>query len=260
MMEPKDDFIELYVKWLKDNMKSRILETELGQYTEISTPFLDRHNDHLQIYVKRQEDGGLFLTDGGYTISDLEMCGCNVLSSQKRRASLTYILNGFGVRQQDGELCVSASGGDFAQKKHSLIQSMLAVNDMFFTAREQVLSFFVEDVQGFLDINHIPYVPNAQFSGVSGLSHTFDFTIPAMSKKPEQFIKAINDVTRDKIDSTLFSWSDIKESRKPGAQLYVMVNDSEKDMRSDFSDALISYGVHPVPWTKRKDVVEALSA
>ncbi len=250
----KNSFIECYISWLKSNMKEQLLETELGKYTQISTPFLDRHNDHIQIYIRQQEDGSLFMTDAGYTISDLEMCGCDILSSNKRRSVLMNILNGFGIQTKDGEICTVANYASFAQKKHSLIQAMLSVNDMFFLSRSQVTNVFYEDVQAFFDQNAIPYIPNAQFSGASGLAHTFDFAIPAIAtkQKPERFVKTINDVTGDKINSTLFSWGDIKDSRKQGAQLYVFMNDSERKIRPDYITALEVYGAHPVSWSSRE--------
>lgn len=256
----KNNFIELYIGWLKSNMKEQILETELGKYTQISTPFLDRHNDHLQIYVKQQDNGALLLTDGGYTINDLSMCGCDVMSSKKRHNVLMTILNGFGMHLNGEEIFTSANYSNFAQKKHSLIQAMLSVNDMFVLSRSQVTNIFFEDVQSFFDINSIPYIQNAQFSGSSGLSHTFEFTIPAMGKKPERFVKTINDVTGDKINSTLFSWGDIKDSRKQGTQLYVFMNDNERKIRTDYTTALEVYGVHPVLWSAREKYLDELTA
>jgi len=35
---------------------------------EITTPFLDNHNDHIQIYIKKS-DSRLILTDNGQTIT-----------------------------------------------------------------------------------------------------------------------------------------------------------------------------------------------
>ena len=256
----KNSFIELYIAWLKNNMKEQILETELGKYTQISTPFLDRHNDHLQIYIKQQEDGSLLLTDAGYTINDLDMCGCDVMSSEKRRNILMTILRGFGVQINGEEIITTANYSNFAQKKHSLLQAMLSVNDMFVLSRAQVQNLFFEDVQTFFDINSVPYIMNAQFSGSSGLSHTFEFSIPSTGKKPERFVKTINEVTGDKINSTLFSWGDIKDSRRQGAQLYVFMNDSERKVRSDFTNALEVYGVHPVLWSSRDNYIDLLSA
>lgn len=253
------DFTELYLKWLKENLKSTDFHTELGEFTQISTPFLDRHNDHLQLFVQQQEQG-LYLTDGGYTINDLDMCGCDVMSSPKRKNILSEILNGFGVRLNGEEICVNANRLNFPQKKHALLQVMLSVNDMFFLSRSQVTNVFLEDVQLFFDTNYIPYVANAQFHGSSGLSHTFEFALPATKNRPERFVKTINDVSREKIDSVLFCWGDIKDLRKPGARLYVMMNDSDKRIRPDLVNALTIYGANPLVWTRRNEYVEDLAS
>lgn len=241
-------------------MKEQILETEMGQYTQISTPFLDRHNDHIQLYIKKLESGGLLLSDGGYTINDLMMCGCDIMSSPKRKTILTGVLNGHGVKMEKDEILTVANYNNFPQKKHSLLQAVLSVNDMFFLSQSQVVNVFLEDVQVFLDTHYIPYVADAQFNGSSGLSHIFQYTIPASRTRPERFVKAINDVSRDKIDSTLFAWGDIKELRKPGAQLYVILNDTEKNIRSEWENALSNYGATPMRWTQRENYIEELAS
>ncbi|MCH7567122.1 MAG: DUF1828 domain-containing protein, partial [Nitrospirae bacterium] len=48
--------------------------TELDGSCQISTPFLDRHNDAIEIFVEKK-DGSLRLTDDGYTIRDLRASG-----------------------------------------------------------------------------------------------------------------------------------------------------------------------------------------
>ena len=48
-----------YRAWLKD--KTTLREVN-GSWVEITTPYLDRHNDALQICA-REEDGGYVLTD-----------------------------------------------------------------------------------------------------------------------------------------------------------------------------------------------------
>src|SRR5882762_2040621 len=85
-----------YRVWLKD--KTTLREVN-GEWVEITTPFLDRHNDALQIYA-RQENGGYVLTDDSYTIHDLEASGCN-LDSEKRHDLLKMTLNGFGVKRNN---------------------------------------------------------------------------------------------------------------------------------------------------------------
>jgi hypothetical protein len=45
-----------------------VLREVNDQYVEITTPYLDRHNDYTQIYVRR-DNGAFMLTDGGETNS-----------------------------------------------------------------------------------------------------------------------------------------------------------------------------------------------
>lgn len=116
--------------WLKD--KTVLHQTD--QWVEITTPYLDRHNDYLQIYVKKT-NGGFLLTDDGYIIDDLQQCGCK-LDSHKRQELLKMALNGFGVQKDGNELQVHASAESFASRKHNLVQAMLAVHDMFYLAIE----------------------------------------------------------------------------------------------------------------------------
>ena len=118
--------LESYHVWLKDKTVLRMVD----QWVEIATPYLDRHNDALQIYAKR-ENGGFILTDDGYTIDDLEEGGCK-LESRKRQDLLKMTLNGFGVQIEDRALQVHASPENFGLRKHNLVQAMLAVNDMFY--------------------------------------------------------------------------------------------------------------------------------
>ena len=115
-----------YWKWLRDNT---VLKADGNDWAVITTPFLDRHNDFLEIYVRRDNDGFL-LTDTGTIINDLDMCGCPVVKT--RREKLLRTVRGFGVSLNDEDaLCIHCTGQDFGQKKHALVQAMLSVDDLF---------------------------------------------------------------------------------------------------------------------------------
>ena len=126
------DFVTSYLAWLKSQFSCR----ETGAYTEITTPFLDRHNDQIQIYAIQTTDGWS-LTDAGETLSDLEMSGVR-FESPKRRALLQEVLQGFGVTLKDGELTVAADLQSRPQQMNNLIQAMLSVNDLFCLAQPTV--------------------------------------------------------------------------------------------------------------------------
>jgi len=246
--------MDRYAAWLREKITLR----EVGAWVEVTTPYLDRHNDYLQIYVKPW-DGGFVLTDDGYVIEDLRMSGCR-LDSPKRRDLLRVTLNGFGVRQDGDALNVKASAENFPLRKHNLVQAMLAVNDLFYMAAPTISNLFFEDVTNWLDFNEVRYVPNVKFTGKTGFDSVFDFAIPKSKKQPERIVRAINRPDRDSAQAMILAWIDTKEVRPPDSQAYAILNDSEQSPSAAVVDALKSYEVNPVFWSRRDDVREKLVA
>lgn len=254
MNKPIGQLIDEYARWLRGG----ITVAQIGDAYEVTTPFLDRHNDHIQIYV-RQENGHLVLTDDGYVLADLRQSGCS-LESQRRQALLKSILGGFGVAQSGDELTTVAHNGDFPQRKHSLIQAMLAVGDLFATAKSHVQSLFLEDVTAFLDSIQARYVPSVQFVGKSGFQHKYDFAIPKSATAPERLLRAINNPSKQTAELAIFAWEDTRAVRADAAQMYAMLNDTETRVVGEVSDALKQYGIVPVPWSERAKHQLALAA
>ena len=244
-----------YRAWLKE--KTTLREVD-GSWFEITTPYLDRHNDALQIYA-RQENGGYLLTDDSYTIHDLEASGCN-LHTEKRRDLLKMTLNGFGVKIDKEALQIRATAESFPLRKHNLIQAMLAVNDLLYLAKPVVESLFYEDVIAWLDGNDIRYTPKIKFTGISGFDHLFDFVIPKSRKQSERILQAINRPTRDSAEAFIYAWSDTREVRSPESKAYAILNDEEQPISSSVVEAFRNYHIKPVPWSQRVDVVLELAA
>jgi hypothetical protein len=246
--------LDKYWDWLKDKTILR----DIGDWTEITTPYLDRHNDYVQIYAKK-EGTGFNLTDDGYTVGDLEQSGC-LLDSPKRQQLLKMTLNGFGVQMHDRALQVHASADNFALRKHNLIQAMLAVNDLFYLSAPSVASLFYEDVVAWLDVSDIRYTPTVVFKGKTGYDHSFDFVVPKSRKAPERIIRAINFPTRSNALLMVQAWIDTKEVRSPESKAYAFLNDVEQEVSSSVSDALASCEVIPVAWSQRGSVRDELAA
>jgi hypothetical protein len=250
-----EQLLHNYRAWLRDKTTLRQVN---GEWVEITTPYLDRHNDALQIYV-RAENSGYVLTDDSYTIHDLEASGCN-LRTEKRQDLLRMTLNGFGVKLQDEALEVHTTAESFPLKKHSLIQAMLAVNDLFYLTKPVVESLFFEDVVAWLDANDIRYTPKPKFTGISGYDHLFNFVIPKSRKQPERIVQAISHPTRETALSFINAWMDTRQTRTPESKAYAMLNDIEQPVSGNVIDALQNYQIRPVPWTDRAQVVPDLAA
>ena len=254
MIDEVGALLDQYTLWLRDKTALRSID----EWVEITTPYLDRHNDYIQIYARRSDEGYV-LTDDGHTIQDLELGGTR-LNTPKRRELLNLAVNGFGVRLQDDRLEVRATTESFALKKHNLVQAVLSVNDMFYLAQPIVTSLFYEDVVTWLDLNEIRYTASVKFTGKTGYDHLFDFVVPKSRTAPERIIEAINRPNRDTAEAVAFKWVDTREVRPADATAYVLLNDSEQSVPGTVIDALRSYDVRPVPWSHRDDVREALVA
>jgi hypothetical protein len=243
-----------YRSWLRDKTTLRDVN---GEWVEITTPYLDRHNDAIQIYV-RAENGGYILTDDSYTIHDLEASGCN-LHTEKRQDLLKMTLNGFGVKLQNEALEVNASADNFPVRKHNLIQAMLSVNDLFYLAKPVVESLFFEDVVAWLDANEIRYTPKVKFTGTSGYDHLFDFVIPKSRRQPERIVQAITRPTRDTALTFINAWTDTRQVRPPESKALAVLNDAEQPIPGNVMEALRNYKIQPVPWYDRAQVVADLA-
>jgi len=246
--------IDYYLNWVRDKTQLR----ELGNVIEITTPSLDRHNDYIQIYIKK--DGKNFIiTDDSYTIIDLEQSGCN-LDSPRRQHLLKLTFAFFGIQNVDKELFVSATTENFPYKKHNLIQAICAVNDLFFLGRPHVESLFLEDVTLWLDENDIRYTPKVKFTGKSGYDHLFDFVVPKSKQAPERILSVINNPGKGSAQNAAFSWIDTKDVRSETSRAYAILNDNDKMVASEVSEALRNYDVIPVLWSEREIVREMLAA
>ena len=253
MIEEVQELMDQYWSWLRDQTSLRTVDG----WVAVTTPYLDRHNDYLQIYARRH-DGGWQLTDDGYVIDDLEQSGCKI-DSPKRKAMLNSTLAGFGVRSESGRLFVQASPTEFALRKHNLVQAMLSVGDLFYLSAPSAASFFYEDVVAWLDESDVRYTPNIKFSVKSGYDHRFDFVIPKSKRQPERVLRTINRLRRDTAQVVAFSWIDTKDVRSPDSRAYAILNDSEQ-VASNVVNAVRSYGINPMLWSERERTREELAA
>lgn len=248
-----NDWETKYFDWLKEKTSIK----EIDGWVEISTPFLDRHNDGIVIYARTYGDK-IELSDDGYTLNDLDSCGIK-FNTPNRQALLGATLLKYGVKLQGNELTTDATIDKFAQKKHFLIQAILSVNDMFMLTRNQIANLFLEDLAAFFDDNDIRYSADIQLHGTSGFSHNVDFVIPKSKMKPERLISALNAPTITSAKLALFNLSDVRAARSSDNLAYVFLNDNRK-ISSSILEAFSAYDVSPVVWSQREKVIPDLVA
>lgn len=245
---------ENYYRWLRE--KTQIEETD-GKWVEITTPYLDRHNDYLQIYVKKENEK-YFITDDSYIIDDLLSSGCTL--SVKRQELLKTTLAGFGVHLDGNSLYVKTSTEHFPLKMHNFIQAMIAINDLFYLSPSHVSGLFYEDVSNWMDSINIRYTPKVKFSGKSGYDHMFDFVIPKSKKFPERIIQTINQPQKNSVLLLIQNWIDTQYTRPVDSKLFAFLNDSNHKISSGVIDALEGYKLFPVLWSQRGKIEKDLAA
>lgn len=246
--------VDDYAEWLRQGLTA----VPLASGCELTTPFLDRHNDHLQIYADRNGER-ILLSDDGATLADLRSSGLDI-DTEKRREVFESTLRGFGVREQNRELVIDATPANLGARLHALVQSMLAVDDMYVMGQQRVAGFFFEDVKAFLDEHDIRHSDRVKVTGRSGYDHTIDFLIPASRRRPERLVQAINAPSKDLIVPYLFGISEARPARGEQAEAYAFLNDRERSVGPGVHEALNEYAITPVPWSRRAEVVEALAA
>ena len=250
----KFDFIENYLAWIRSNSSQK----RMGDFEEITTPFVDAHNDQIQFYISRAQNG-FILTDDGYTLNDLAMCGCDV-SSKKRKELISRIAESLGVAVKGDEIVAEATESDIACKQHMMIQAMLKISDMFMTVTPRTKGLFLENVDSFFDENDIRNTPSIMMIGHSGLSHCFDFVIPASKKMPERIVTALNAPSKQNAQAAIFAWNDVVKTRPASSMGYIMLNDVKRPPNLEVINAIKSYGITPVPWNQRQNFVSELAS
>lgn len=236
--------LDNYISWLKEETTF----SKIGDFYEITTPFLDSSNDYIQIYVK-QEGDDLYFSDDSATINMLEMKGMNL--SPQRFAHLKNIINQYNVKLEGTELTMKAPVQNFAQCKHMFIQTLLRVEDLLYTAKQKVASLFLEDVQEFFAEQDIYCTENVQFSGISGFSHTYDFLLQRNKRYPERLCQTINNPSKSAMENILFVWSDTKPARRADSRLIVILNDTGNTIGKGVEAGFRNYGVDVIKWGER---------
>ena len=254
MISEIESLMNVYSKWIQESTSLR----EINGWVEITTPYLDRHNDCIQIYA-RSNGTKIEMTDEGYVIQDLEYSGLN-LDTAGRSDALKTTLAGFGVRLNGKALETEASANDFALRKHNFVQAMLAINNLFYLASPIAPSVFYDEVSSWSNLAKVRYTENVKFTGKSGFDHRFDFVIPRSDIEPERILRAINRPTRDATHSLIFAYVDVMDSRPSDTKAFAVVNDRNNEVSAKAIEAMRHYNVYPIIWSSREQDLASLAA
>jgi len=253
-----DELITKYTNWVKDNSFVRNITNDT--YV-ITTPFTDSQNDHIDLYVKKTSGDAIQLSDDGYTVSDLTMNGTDIFSTPRRRKTFEMTLNRYGVKfdPMTYELLIEATPTNIAARKHSMLQAVMAVNDLYVISRENVSSFFKEDIEAYLRLKEVVFSKSIKLPGKTGFDHNVDFIVPHSNSRPERLIQAINVPKKDQVMSAIFAFNDIAAVREEPNERMVIYNDEIREISADSKKALDEYDISIFQWSKKEELAEALA-
>ena len=243
-----EKMLDEYTAWLR----REITVTNMGEYAEITTPFLDRFNDYFQLYVRQVNDGLLEMTDDGYLLGNLSTCGISFPQSSNNMRMLYKILRNSSLVLDGERLLCNCSLEEFPQRKHSFIQAMLNIDDYFEASSISKNSFLLDDIIKFFTENEIYYSPDIPIIGKTGSTNKYDFLFQRGKNKPERFCKVINKMREDYRNLTIFNWIDTKEVRDKDAELIVIIN-SNNTIKEDDLVAFRNYDIKPI---KSKEIAK----
>lgn len=276
MIDRVSALIGRYSDWLRAEMSPRELDSG---WIELTTPFLDRNNDAIQIFLQLHNDT-ITLTDDALTIQELRSSGCD-LTSPAVRSLLASIVNGFDVQLRGDSLSVQATPENYAVKQNDLLQAILAVSDLYYTAvanraastrllkvesaeaprnvtlnREQVFRF---EVTKWLSNIGATLQPEHVLLGQSGKVRRFDFVLPR-SRVPMRIIEALMTLTPTSLGNVAISINDVRRATSEQIWAYAFLNDEKRSPPEDLVDTLSKFEIRPVPWSRRQDVQDELAA
>ena len=237
-----------YTSWLKEETTTAIF----GEYIEITTPFLDRFNDYLQIYVRYNSDGTMHMTDDGYIIGNLLSSGVSLRKGSKKQKELEQIARKFGVTIVKEEVTTKATPHDFPQRKHLLIQALLAIDDLYAISPEGIENSFYEDVETYFAANDIYFTRNFPSLGKSGYIQTYDYHFQRSKEKPERFCNGYNRLNHASMERSIMSWLDTQERRGEGEEYIIIFNDS-LTVAQGILTGFHNYGVTTLPFSQRQE-------
>lgn len=257
MTDTTELFLSDYLNWLKNSYKIKHLENS----DQIITPFTNAINDNINIYIDKINNTEFLLSDDGETLNDLSLNGIDL--TQTRIDMINRILIGSGVTLNDDELTIRGNNAQFSEKKHVLLQTILRVNDLMITRKNNIVNLFSEEVNAFLNENHVYGISRAKYAGISGLDYKIDYTIPAREEKPEVFVQFCNHLTFNEITNAAFIFEDIQAQRQleilgENSQSKIIANDSEHKISNKAFRVAEAKNIEILPYTQKNKIITSL--
>ena len=248
-----ESLINCYADWIKNEFSV----VKYGKYYELTTPFLDRFNDCLQVYIRQISDDKIIISDDSYILNNLIHAGFKLKPNSKRKYEIDRIIKVFSLELNGNAIVGTTTISNFPFKLHQFIQAMLAIDDMFEHTAENPKDFFIEDVITFFNAKAISFEKDFPLLGKTGSKYKYDFYF-----QNNKYCKAFSRITKQKRDMVIFNWLDTQETRnqKHGkSELYVLLNNINIANMEDLV-ALKNYDIKAVCFSDKAELVRILKS
>ncbi|MCH4010330.1 MAG: DUF1828 domain-containing protein [Companilactobacillus sp.] len=244
-------WIDNYLKW----MKKKYSVTSFDDGDEIMTPFTNIIGDRIAIYVSPLDQGKIRLSDDGNTLNDLILLGIDVNSDVRSRI-INSIIQSFNVTLSNSKLLrIDGKKEDFPVMKQSLIQTILRINDLVMTRKNNVTNLFLEDVINYFDDNEFKGLPGHDFIGGSGNPYKISYSIGGSKSRPSQLIQILNNPDFQRISSEIVTYEDIK-SNDDNINYSVIFNDADHSIQDKAQNIANLRGLDIIPWSDKNSILK----
>lgn len=258
MTSETKSLVDRYIDWLREKSSEEDLA---GDWKLLTIPFLDRHNDALQVFVGPGHEG-LRITDEGRIIRDLRQAGCDLKPASRRREIAEEILRGLGLDPgilDDGAIKTTAVNGEFPGKLHHTLLSMLAIDGLANLSSQNVATIFKEDVEDWLLNNGFRYAKGVEFVGHSKIRHVFDFELPAGNAQPRRVLHAIPNPDKLHIQSFTYEVLDTREALDGGSPEFIAVLQDRTAISPKQYKSLLAHDIRTMKWSNREEFIPRLT-
>lgn len=251
-------YIQQYFDWLTKQYSFQ----KIDQVIEITTPLTNNIGDNLRIYLEKNSDNHIRLSDDGTTLEDLELMGVDI-STQTREDIIKNILTQYHVSldKSDNTLYIDGLRDDFPLMKFNLINAMQKINDLTFTKKSTIDNLFFEEVFDFFKKNDFRGIKNGSFSGISGVNHKINYAIPESNKSPMNLIELQNkNITKQSIMLNGFVYNDIKQNIDYSNANFSIIYNSNSEISENVHKLAQSADISLIPWNDKEKILSLKSA
>ncbi|WP_082230255.1 DUF1828 domain-containing protein [Lactiplantibacillus pentosus] len=228
--------------------------------TRIETPFVNRHRDTVIFYVVQETKQGLKLTDGGYTLDDLEGEGCFSSRSPQQLQLLTGQIERRGVSfdSESHEIFLRTSTQDYARHQIQLLHALLFIEDLFSATATQHEGLFIEQVHDFLTSVKLHITAQPTLADSSNQTRYADFVVVSAEHGPTKLVWTMNNADNRSYAAAIIIEKCQIQSQHADTAFYVMIND-EAPVAENVIQIFKAEDITPVLFSKRYEHVTQLT-